>query len=277
MPRRPAEDRWAVISWYKEGLTTAEICRKTGFYKQFVTHWISKYKDSGSVDDAPRAGRPRKLSARVERAVEKKMRGKRRRSSRVIERELKRQKVSDVSYKTVQRTVHRRGLHAFKQRKTSRLSKAHKRGRLKFARTNIKKDWSNVVFSDEHKFKQFKGGNPRHNFVWPNRWVKFLGRRWSGGVDGDAWGGFSWQGKTDLVFYEDTLDAPAFGELAAAKEWFGDEKEGWELQQDKATCHTAKSTKAWLERHEVAVVEEWPTKGDDINPIENLWAILDET
>ena len=24
------------------------------------------------------------------------------------------------------------------------------------------------------------------------------------------------------------------------------------------------------------VVEGWPTKGDDINPIENLWAILDE-
>ena len=64
--------------------------------------------------------------------------------------------------------------------------------------------------------------------------------------------------------------------LPAAKEWFGDEKEGWELQQDKATCHTAKSTKAWLERHEVAVVDGWPTKGDDINPIENLWAILDE-
>ena len=52
--------------------------------------------------------------------------------------------------------------------------------------------------------------------------------------------------------------------LLAAKEWFGDEKEGWELQQDKVTCHTAKSTKAWLERHEIAVVEEWSTKGDDI-------------
>ena len=96
--------------------------------------------------------------------------------------ELKRQKVSDVSYKTVQRTVHRRGLHAFKQRKTSRLSKAHKRGRLKFARTNIKKDWSNVVFSDEHKFKQFKGGTTHGTTLsGPNRWVKFLGRRWSGG------------------------------------------------------------------------------------------------
>ena len=68
--------------------------------------------------------------------------------------------------------------------------------------------------------------------------------RW--GLTVDAWGGFSWQGKTDLVFYEDTLDAPAYQDilenslLPAAKEWFGDEKEGWELQQDKA-CHTAKS------------------------------------
>ena len=31
-----------------------------------------------------------------------------------------------------------------------------------------------------------------------------------------------------------------------------------------------------MEQHVVAVVEGWPTKGDDINPIENLWAILDE-
>ena len=283
MSRRPPEDRWAVISWHKEGLTTAEICRKTGFDHQFVTRWISKYNDSGSVDDAARAGRPRKLSKRVERTVEKKMRGKRRRSSRVIARELKRQKVADVSYTTVQRTAHRRGLQAFKQRKTSRLSKAHKRGRLKFARTNIKKNWSNVVFSDEHTFKQFKGGNPRHNFVWAKSVSEVPGKemeRW--GLTVDAWGGFSSQGKTELAFYEGTLDAHAYQDilenslLPAAQEWFGDEKEGWELQQDKATCHTAKSTKRWLEQHEVAVVEGWPTKGDDINPIENLWAILDE-
>ena len=88
------------------------------------------------------------------------MRGKRRRSSRVIEREPKRQKVADVSYTTVQRTVHSRGLHAFKQRKTSRLSKAHKRGRLKFARTNIRKNWSNVVFSDEHRCETIQRRQP---------------------------------------------------------------------------------------------------------------------
>ena len=188
MPRRPAEDRWAVISWYKEGLTTAEICRKTGFYKQFVTHWIAKYKDSGSVEDAPRAGRPRKLSERVERAVEKKMRGKRRRSSRVIERELKRQKVADVSYTTVQRTVHRRGLHAFKQRKTSRLSKAHKRGRLKFAKTNIRRTgamWCSVTNTGLNNSKEATHDT---TVVWAKSVSEVPGKemeRW--GLTVDAW------------------------------------------------------------------------------------------
>ena len=58
-----------MISWHKHLL---RFVTKTGFYKQFVTHRISKYNDSGSVDDAPRAGRPRRLSERVERAVDKK-------------------------------------------------------------------------------------------------------------------------------------------------------------------------------------------------------------
>src|SRR2546421_12692320 len=119
MSRRPPEDRWAVISFHKQGLTTAAIRRTTGFDRGFITRCLSKYNDSGSVDDAERAGRPRKLSKGVERTVEKKMRGKRHRSSRVIERELKRQKIADVSYKTVRRTMHRRNLRAFKQRKTS--------------------------------------------------------------------------------------------------------------------------------------------------------------
>ena len=204
MSRRPPEDRGAVVTLHKQGLAPAEICRKTGFDYHFVTRWIAKHNESGSLDDAKRAGRPRKLSKSVELTVERKMRKKRRRSSRVIARELKRQKVCDVSYTTVQRTVHRRGLHAFKQ-KTSRLSQAHKRGRLRFAKTNIKRDWSNVVFSGEHTFKQFKGGNPRHNFVWAKSVSEVPGKeveRW--GLAVNTWAGFSSRGKTKLTFYEGT-------------------------------------------------------------------------
>ena len=132
----------------------------------------------------------------------------------MIARELKRQKVADVSYVTVHRTAHRRGLHAFKQRKTSRLSKTHKRGRLKFATANSNKDWSNVVFSDEYTFKRFKAGNPRHDCVWAKSVSEVPGKemeRW--GLTVDAWGGFSSQGKTELALYDGTLDAHAYQDI----------------------------------------------------------------
>ena len=79
MSHRPPEDRWAVISFHKQGLTTVQFVAQLD--RRFITRCLSKYNDSGSVDDAERAGRPRKLSKSVERTVEKKMRGKRHRSS----------------------------------------------------------------------------------------------------------------------------------------------------------------------------------------------------
>ena len=59
------------------------------------------------------------------------------------------------------------------------------------------------------------------HFVWDNSPSQVPGQemeRW--GLAVDAWGGFSAQGKTELAFYEDTLDAQGYqdivGELAAA-------------------------------------------------------------
>ena len=143
---------------------------------------------------------------------------------------------------------------------------------MEFAKTNIKRDWSHVVFSEEHRHA-IQRRQPRHNFVCAKSVSEIPGHEM------ERWG---LAGNTELAFYQGTLDADSYQNilknslLPAAQEWYEDEKGRWELQQDKASCHTAKSTERWLEQHGVAVVERWPTKGDDINPIENLWAILDE-
>lgn len=269
--------------WHKEGLTVADIAHKTGFDRRFIDRWIQKFEAGDPIEEGKHTGRPRKRTRRVEQAIELTMRGKRRRSSRVVARDLKRRKIADISYMTVQRAAHGRGMRPYKQRKTSRLSENHKAQRLKFAKSNGKKDWSTVVFSDEHKFKQFKGGNPAHDVVWAKSAsevpVKEV-ERW--GLTLDAWAGISSRGKTKLATYEGTLDAKEYQStlekalLPATAQWFEDEKIDWELQQDKASCHTAKSTMRFMEEKGIAVVESWPTKGDDINPMENLWAILDE-
>lgn len=283
MVRRTEQDRWTVVTWYEEGLSVADICYKTGFDRRFVKRWVEKHEAGESIEDAKRSGRPRKRSTRLEAMIERKMRGKRRRSSRVIARDLKRHKITDISYSTVQRAAHNRGLRPYRRPLTSRLTPKQQQERLKFAKANLNKDWSRVVFSDEHRFKRFKGGNRAHDQVWAKSPTEVPGKeveRW--GLTLDVWAGINGRGKTRLFIYQGDLKAPDYQHILqqalvpAAAEWFGNETEGWELQQDRATCHTAKSTMHFLEHNDIAVVEGWPPKGDDINPMENLWATLDE-
>ena len=55
-------------------------------------------------------------------------------------------------------------------------------------------------------------------------------------------------------------------------DWYGS-LEDCVLQQDKAPCHSSKAVKQKLNDAGIKVLE-WPGNSPDMNPIENVWAVL---
>jgi transposase len=55
--------------------------------------------------------------------------------------------------------------------------------------------------------------------------------------------------------------------------FFGEELD-WMYQQDNAPSHKAKSVTAWFKQNNINVFQ-WPARCPDLNPIENVWTVLD--
>ena len=47
------------------------------------------------------------------------------------------------------------------------------------------------------------------------------------------------------------------------------------FMQDNTSCHTAKSVKTFLSEENVTVMD-WPAQSPGMNPIENVWKLLNE-
>ena len=141
-------------------------------------------------------------------------------------------------------------------------------------------DWPKVMFSDESKICMFGNQGPR---VWRKRgeaqnpcclrWsVKFpqsvmvWGAMSSAGVGPPC---FLWS-KVNVAVYQEVLEHFM---LPAADQLHGDAD--FIFQQDLAPAHSAKATSTWLKDHGIPVLD-WPANSLDLNPIENLWGIVNK-
>jgi hypothetical protein len=311
MPIKSESLRWEIVEAWKDLKNISAVAARCGnVSRACVRRWVNRYLATKHVDAKPSTGRRPALSQAAREQAYELMFGESRLTAKDTALKLKEMGMVDrvVIKKTVlahvQRVAAARGNRIFYRRGKPRvgLTAATKAKRLAFAQANANTDWTKVLFSDRKKFV----------FKWPGSRVDLTGRWEVMGEESEGvfqpthpqvlngYAAISVHGVTTFHVVAGTSKfkhnhankkgQPArnvtSGQYAAVlRDTFLPQGEkhftaqsSWVLQQDGDPSHKVASRMIaqWNKEHrkQVHLLQNWPPNSPDLNPIENIWALV---
>lgn len=138
-----------------------------------------------------------------------------------------------------------------------------------------------VRFSDEKRFMVFWDGPVR---VWRRKDQKFKAGYTRGTsksrVGVMVWMAIAADGRSRLLRCPDRMNSTEYqNEILTPSLNFirhrnPSLRDSIVYMQDGASCHTSRSTEAYLQAHRVNVLAPWPANSPDLNPVEHCWSWL---
>ncbi len=156
-----------IVALHKDGVGYKKIAKTLKLSCSTVAKTIQRFNRTGSTQNRPRHGRPKKLNAHAQHHIQRLCLGNRRMSAASIAAEVEGVGGQPVSARTIRHTLHQIGLHGCRPRRKPLLKMMPKKARKQFAKDKQTKDmdyWNHVLWSDETKINLF--GSDGVKRVW---------------------------------------------------------------------------------------------------------------